>query len=100
MERAAMEKEFPEIESQLLSIVRGFLSEVKTDRALSAVSIDASIDRDLGVDSLGRVELFLRIERHFSISLPESLMAEAEYLRDIAISLQDAKPVTKKMSHE
>jgi len=88
------------INNQLIDIVKGFLAEFKPERALSAIVLEASLDRDLGIDSLGRVELFLRIERHFEVSLPESLMVEAESLQDIANSLIEAKPSFKKMPHD
>ncbi len=72
-----------QIESQLLSIVRDFLHELEAERAVQAISLDASLERDLGIDSLGKVELFHRIEKQFSVRLPESAMVEAESLRDL-----------------
>lgn len=45
--------------------------------------LDSRLDRDLGLDSLGRVELLSRIERSFDVSLPEQLLASAETLRDL-----------------
>ena len=35
------------------------------------VALDSSLERDLGLDSLARVELVLRLEREFAASLPE-----------------------------
>jgi 1-acyl-sn-glycerol-3-phosphate acyltransferase len=47
------------------------------------------LDRDLGLDSLSRAELFLRLERAFRIRLPEQLLAEAETAGDLlAVVLQ------------
>ena len=48
-----------------------------------AVTLDSSLERDLGFDSLGRVELFARIERVFGISLPENVLFNAETPRDL-----------------
>ncbi len=95
-----MENTIQAVNNQLIEIVKGFLAEFKPERALTALSLEASLDRDLGIDSLGRVELFLRIERHFEVSLPESLMVEAESLADIANRLVEAKPSFKKMPHD
>lgn len=71
------------IELQLLTITRGFLSELQADRALQAITLDASLERELGIDSLGKVELFRRIEQAFFVHLPDSAMVEAVTLRDL-----------------
>ncbi len=47
------------------------------------VTLDSSLDRDLGLDSLGRAELITRIERAFGVGLPEGLLAAAETPRDL-----------------
>lgn len=71
------------IELQLLTITRGFLSELQADRALQAITLDASLERELGIDSLGKVELFHRIEQAFFVHLPDNAMVEAVTLRDL-----------------
>jgi 1-acyl-sn-glycerol-3-phosphate acyltransferase len=95
-----MEKPADEIEKNLLSIVRGFLAEFKSERALSHVQLSASLERDLGIDSLGKVELFLRIEKAFSVRFPDSLMADAENLNDIAIAIHHAGPTPQIIAHD
>ena len=47
------------------------------------VALDSSLERDLGLDSLARVELVLRLEREFSASLPEQALATSETPRDL-----------------
>jgi acyl carrier protein len=47
------------------------------------VSLDASLEKELGLDSLARVELVLRLEREFSASLPEQALATSETPRDL-----------------
>ena len=47
------------------------------------VALDSALDEDLGFDSLSRVELLVRLERAFGISLPEQVLANAETARDI-----------------
>lgn len=47
------------------------------------VALDSSLERDLGLDSLARVELVLRLERAFSASLPEQALASSETPRDL-----------------
>ena len=47
------------------------------------VALDSSLERDLGLDSLARVELVLRVERAFEVSLPEHALYSAETPRDL-----------------
>jgi acyl carrier protein len=47
------------------------------------VSLDSSLERDLGLDSLARVELVLRLEREFGAALPEQALASSETPRDL-----------------
>ena len=55
------------------------------------VSLDSALDRELGFDSLSRVELLLRLERTFGVSLPEQLLASAETPRDLLRAVQAGK---------
>lgn len=64
---------------RLLDVVRKLVMEVHPgSTAAHAVSLDSILDRELGLDSLSRVELFARVEREFNVDLPESLLAEAQ----------------------
>ncbi|MFQ6575174.1 AMP-binding protein [Pseudomonas sp. UM16] len=47
------------------------------------VTLHSLLDRDLGVDSLARVELWSRIEHEFGVHLPENLFASAETPADV-----------------
>src|ERR1700741_184666 len=47
------------------------------------VTLDTSPGRELGLDSLARVELVLRLEREFTASLPEQALASSETPRDL-----------------
>src|SRR4030095_11933933 len=47
------------------------------------VALDSSLERDLGLDSLARVELVLRLEREVPASLPEQALASSETPRDL-----------------
>ncbi|MGQ0656134.1 MAG: AMP-binding protein [Betaproteobacteria bacterium] len=47
------------------------------------VGLDSSLERDLGLDSLARVELVLRLERELGASLPEQALATSETPRDL-----------------
>lgn len=66
------------IEHALLAVVAGTLRDLQPGAALPQVRLAASLDRDLGFDSLGRMELLLRVEREFGVDLPEDTLAAAE----------------------
>ena len=59
-------------------------------RGRVSVHLDSRLDRDLGLDSLSRMELLSRLERRYRISVPESLMAEADSPRDLLQGLRSA----------
>ncbi|MEE1545366.1 MAG: AMP-binding protein, partial [Alphaproteobacteria bacterium] len=50
------------------------------------------LERDLGLDSLGRVELLMRLEQGFEVQLPEQLLASAESPRDLLRAVANAGP--------
>jgi len=54
---------------------------------LEALNLNSHLERDLGLDSLGRVELGLRLERHFDVQLPEAAVGMAETVADLLESL-------------
>lgn len=63
----------------LLETVR-LLAEELHPRKTEAVTVtlESLLDRDLGFDSLGRMELLTRLERTFGVTLPEQLLVDAE----------------------
>jgi len=67
----------------LLSVIAGLLRESGQARRDVPVRLDSSLERDLGIDSLARVELMMRLERAFDVRLPEHLLATAETARDL-----------------
>lgn len=67
----------------VLDIVRGLAAELHSGRRGSTITLDSSLVRDLGFDSLARVELLLRIGHAFSASLPEQVLVSAETPRDL-----------------
>ena len=76
----------------LLEVIRQLAAELHPSRTSLPSSLDHRLERDYGFDSLGRVELFLRIERRFGVSLPESVMASAETPRDLLREILAAGP--------
>ncbi|MFK0088665.1 AMP-binding protein [Pseudomonas sp. NPDC090755] len=82
---------------KLLEIVQRTVAELHPQAADALhVTLHSVLDRDLGVDSLARVELWSRIEREFGVRLPESLFASAETPADllhVLLSRHDAEAV-------
>ncbi len=78
---------------ELLGLVRDFLREVHAERGASIpVTPESRIDRDLGIDSLGRTELILRIEQVFRVRLPPQTLAEADTVGDLVAALEQSAP--------
>ena len=66
----------------LLDVVEQLVRDTRQGRTVRA-ALDSSLERDLGLDSLARVELVLRVERACSVSLPERALYTAETPRDL-----------------
>lgn len=72
-----------ELGTRMLEIIRELMLELQPERARQRIGLDADLDRDLGFDSLSRVELLLRIERRLDVRLPEQVFNDAETARDL-----------------
>lgn len=83
------------LEVEVLEVTRLLLVENGAQRVLSLLSPTASFEGDLGLGSLERVELLIRIESEFSVSLPDSTIVEAETPRELAVIVQKASPSKK-----
>jgi 1-acyl-sn-glycerol-3-phosphate acyltransferase len=85
----------PEVSPEaLLELVQELAQEIHPRRKQrdGRPTLDASLEKDLGLDSLGRAELLIRLERAFGLSLPDQLLASAETPRDLLRSLMTASP--------
>jgi 1-acyl-sn-glycerol-3-phosphate acyltransferase len=78
-------------ERDLVNIVRDLVRELRGGRGGPVeVTLSSRLDRDLGIDSLGRTELVLRLERAFAVRLPTRVIGEAETVRDLLGALGQA----------
>jgi 1-acyl-sn-glycerol-3-phosphate acyltransferase len=71
------EPETPSDAARLLALLEALASEVHRRPPASRATLDTDIERDLGLDSLARVELLARMERHFGVVIPEEGFIEA-----------------------
>ncbi|MBU0484071.1 MAG: AMP-binding protein [Proteobacteria bacterium] len=77
------ELETTNIANLLLETVRALITELHPNReGIGPVHLDSSLDRDLALDSLARVELIARLEKTFNIIIPEQVFSLAETPRD------------------
>jgi fatty-acyl-CoA synthase len=78
------------VEAQTLATVRQLLLELGGSRGLeelSARGARANLERELGLGSLERVELMLRLGNVSGVRLPDRVVAEAETVQDLADAL-------------
>jgi len=77
----------------LIALVRDLVRELHPQRSrFIEVEPSSRIERDLGIDSLARTELILRIDRAFHVHLPARAIGEAETIEDLLHSLERAGP--------
>lgn len=88
-----MAKDSVQIERQLLTITRGFLQELQSAQAARTLSLDAALEKDLGLGSLERAELFRRIESELALQLPNQILIQAVVLRDFVTGIAQAHPL-------
>jgi acyl carrier protein len=66
------------------------LAELRPGSEARAISLDADLERDLGLDSLSRVELATRLERAFGVRLPDDVATGASTLRELSEAIARA----------
>ncbi len=68
----------------LVDILNAFLGETRGAGApVITASLDSRLERDLGLDSLSRFELWLRVEQAFGVGVDEAKLSEIETARDL-----------------
>jgi fatty-acyl-CoA synthase len=82
--------DLPGVRERVLDVVRELLEELGSHGALPHLSASSSLDRDLGLGSLERVELLTRLEDAFGIRLPDTLAAEASTPEELAAGIMAA----------
>lgn len=80
-------------ERELIAVVAQLVRELRPQRfRFLDIALSSRLERDLGIDSLGRTELILRIERAFRVRLPANTIGEAETVQDLVHALEQAGP--------
>ena len=81
-----------ELERRVLHLVGELVSELRPGSAAAGVGLNDSLERELGIGSLERVELLSRIQRDLGLRLPDDVMAGADTPADLARVLTTADP--------
>lgn len=77
--------------ARLLALIDQLVQELQPGSPVRA-TLDCVLDRDLGLDSLARVELLARLERAFGLSLPAATLGTAQTPRQLLAALEAATP--------
>jgi len=77
---------------RLLKVVTELVAELHPQQR-PAVTLDSRLQQDLGLDSLSRAELLLRIEHAFGVTLSEQALLAADTPRELLLLLQHAAAV-------
>lgn len=72
-----------EAERRLLAIVGQLASELRPGARHVEPALGSDLDRDLGFDSLSRVELLMRVGSEFRVTLPDQLVGAAQTPADL-----------------
>jgi acyl carrier protein len=85
--------DMPSRELELIAVVRELVRELSPQRLKRGdVTVSSRLDRDLGIDSLGRTELVLRIERKFRVRLAVTAVAEMDTVADLLKAVEQGAP--------
>ena len=91
--------DMPSRELELIAVVRELVRELAPQRLKRGdVTLSSRLDRDLGIDSLGRTELVLRIERKFRVRLAVDAVAEMDTVADLLKAVEQGAPSDLKTS--
>lgn len=88
-----------EFANRLLEVVRRLTLELAPERSRHRITLDSQLERELGFDSLSRVELLLRLERELNVRLADTTISTAETPRDLMHAALDAPTPPRDFAH-
>jgi fatty-acyl-CoA synthase len=86
----AAQFERAEVRERVLEEIRGLLQELGSAGALPMLSGESSLERDLGLGSLERVELMARLEDAFGVRIADQAATQANTPDDLAAAVMNA----------
>ena len=72
-------------------MVRALSLELHPEFAARPLYPESSLEKDAGIDSLARIELLLRIDREWSVALPEETGIAADSVQELALAIESAR---------
>jgi len=84
---------YPEADQILMnsSFFRNIITVILEQKpTLKLIQLDDHLEIDLGLDSLGRVELLSKLEESFHIAIDKSLMEKIFTVRDLTLAIENA----------
>ena len=85
----AAEAQLVDAASRLLNVARAAVADMRGgDLYGLTISLDSTLQSDLGLDSLARVELLHRVEDAFHVRLADHIFASAVTLRDLLVAIE------------
>ncbi len=82
-----------DIAARLIEVLTDMLRELRGPE-VPTPTLEDDLERTLGIDSLARMELMLRLERSCGLRVPEATAQEAQTLRDLLQALCTAVPLS------
>ena len=80
------------LEAQVIDVVSKLVQELRGQGVPPQVAPLDSLERDLGISSLERVELLIRLESLFKVRLGDAVMSEVETPQDLTRAILVADP--------
>ena len=80
------------LEERVLRVVSDLVGELRGQDIPRGIGIRDSLERDLGISSLERVELLVRLDRIFGVRLGDAVMSDAETPGDLVTAILTADP--------
>ncbi len=91
--RQSPDRPAPVTADALLALIARLAGELHPGREPPRIALDSRLDHDLGLDSLTRIELFVRVERDYGVALSEQALTDVESPRDLLRALESAAPL-------
>src|SRR5689334_430068 len=89
-----MNNNLPTHKSRLIQLTQQLITEMQVLPGQRQVSLNDSLQSQLGIDSISRGELANRIEKEFNVELPLQKVLEAETLADLLAAIAVALPTS------
>ena len=80
------------LEHRVLQLVGQLVGEVRRGSTAAGIGPDDTLERDLGLGSLERIELVSRVERQLGVRLSDATIASIAAPRDLARAILAAEP--------